>query len=97
MNLTGESIGAEEAYEIGLVGEVVPDHDLFDAALAWARRLALGPPLAIGEIKRVSGAGDLDAGIEDEQRAFGAVFASADAREGLSAFVQRRTPRFTGS
>ena len=97
MNLTGESIGAEEAYEVGLVNDIVPDEDLFDAALAWARRLALQPPLSVGAIKRVSGAGDLDAGIEDEKRAFAMVFASADAREGLSAFFEKRPPRFTGS
>lgn len=97
MNLTGESIGAEEAYAVGLVNEVVPDHELFDSALEWARRLAAQPPLAVGAIKRVSGAGDLDGGIEDEKNAFASVFASSDAREGLSAFLARRQPRFTGS
>lgn len=97
MNLTGEPIGAEEAYGFGLVSDVVPDQELFDVALAWARRLAAAPPLAAGAIKRVSAAGDLDAGIEQEQRAFAKVFASADAREGLSAFFEKRPPKFTGS
>ncbi len=96
MNLIGEAIGAEEAYEIGLATRVVPDHELLDTALAWARKLAGQAPLAVREIKRVSGAAELDAGIEAEQRAFATVFASEDAREGISAFLQKRTARFHG-
>ncbi|MDQ6821945.1 MAG: enoyl-CoA hydratase-related protein [Actinomycetota bacterium] len=96
MNLTGEPIGADEAYELGLATRVVPDHELFDTAVAWARKLAEQPPLAVQNIKQVSAAGDLDAGIEAEKQAFATVFASEDAREGISAFVEKRTPRFHG-
>jgi len=96
LNLIGEPISAEDAYELGLANAVVPDHELLDTALAWARKLAGQAPLAIEQIKRVSGAADLDAGIEAEKRAFGAVFGSEDAREGISAFLQKRTPRFQG-
>ena len=46
---------------------VVPDHELLDTALAWARKLAGQAPLAVEQIKRVSAAGDLDAGIEAEK------------------------------
>ncbi|MGI8902954.1 MAG: enoyl-CoA hydratase-related protein [Solirubrobacteraceae bacterium] len=97
LNLTGDSIAAEEAYELGLANRVVADHELLDAALAWARKLADQPPLAVAQIKRVSAAGDLDAGIEAEKQAFATVFGSADAREGISAFLAKRTPRFTGA
>jgi enoyl-CoA hydratase/3-hydroxyacyl-CoA dehydrogenase len=97
MNLVGDPIGAEEAYEYGLVNEVVDDHELLDVALAWARRLAGQAPLALEQIKRVSAAGDLDEGLEAEQRAFATVFASADAREGIAAFLAKRAPRFKGS
>jgi enoyl-CoA hydratase/3-hydroxyacyl-CoA dehydrogenase len=97
MNLTGEPISAQEAYELGLVNRVMPDHELFDAALAWARKLAGQAPLAIEQIKRVSGAGDLDAGIEAEQESFLTAFASEDAKEGIAAFLQKRAPRFRGS
>ena len=69
MNLTGDPISADEAYEYGLVNRVVPDHELFDAALAWARKLAGQAPLALEQIKRVSHAGDLDEGIEAEKAA----------------------------
>jgi enoyl-CoA hydratase/3-hydroxyacyl-CoA dehydrogenase len=96
LNLTGEPIGADEAYELGLATRVVPDHELLDTALAWARKLGGQAPLALEQIKRVSAAGDLDAGIEAEKQGFAAVFASEDANEGISAFLQKRTPRFRG-
>ena len=53
-------------------------------------------PLAVEQIKRVSAAGDLDAGLAAEQQAFAEVFGSEDAREGIGAFLGKRTPRFTG-
>ena len=96
MNLIGEPIDALEAWESGLVNLVVPDHELLDTALGWARRLASAAPIAIEEIKRSSSAPDLEAGIEAEKAAFDRVFASTDAREGISAFIEKRTPRFTG-
>jgi enoyl-CoA hydratase / 3-hydroxyacyl-CoA dehydrogenase len=97
MNLLGDPILADEAFELGLANRVVDDHELLDTALAWARKLAGQAPLAMEQIKRVSGAGDLDEGIEAEKRAFAAVFASADAREGIAAFLSKRAPRFDGS
>jgi enoyl-CoA hydratase/3-hydroxyacyl-CoA dehydrogenase len=97
MNLIGDPILAEEAFELGLVNRVVEDHELLDTALHWARRLAAQAPLAIEQIKRVSGAGDIDAGIASEQAGFASVLASADAREGISAFLAKRAPRFAGS
>ena len=62
MNLVGDPIGAYEALRLGLANQVVPDHELFDTALAWAKKLAGQAPLAIEHIKRVSANGDLDAG-----------------------------------
>ena len=96
MNLIGDAIPAEEAYELGLATRVVPDHELLDTALGWARKVAEQAPLAIEEIKRVSAAGDLDEGIDAEKQAFLTVFGSEDAREGISAFLQKRPARFTG-
>ncbi|WP_249010225.1 enoyl-CoA hydratase-related protein [Conexibacter sp. DBS9H8] len=96
MNLTAESILAEEAYELGLVHRLVPDHELLDTALGWARMLAEKAPLAIAEMKAVSAHSDLDAGIAAEKRAFSEIFATEDAREGISAFVQKRPARFQG-
>ena len=96
MNTTGEPISAGEAFEYGLVNTVVPDHELFDAALNFGRKLARQAPVALEQIKRVSHAGDLDEGIEAEKGGFIAAFTSEDAREGISAFLGKRTPRFTG-
>jgi enoyl-CoA hydratase / 3-hydroxyacyl-CoA dehydrogenase len=97
MNLTGDPVTAEEAYELGLVNRLVPDHELLDTALAWARKLAGQAPLAIEQIKRVSGHGDLDTGIQAEKDGFTAVFASDDAKEGIGAFLGKRTARFQGT
>jgi enoyl-CoA hydratase/carnithine racemase len=96
MNTTGDPISADEAYEYGLVNRVVADHELFDTALSWARKFARQAPLALQHVKRVSHHGDLDEGIEAEKTAFIAAFASQDAREGLAAFLGKRTPRFEG-
>jgi enoyl-CoA hydratase/3-hydroxyacyl-CoA dehydrogenase len=97
LNLIGEPIDAFEAWEYGLVNRVVADHELLDTALSWARRLAAQPPLAIEQIKRVSAGPELEAGIEAEKGAFARVFASADASEGIAAFLERRPARFGGS
>ena len=96
MNLIGDPILADEAFELGLANRLVEDHELLDTALQWARRLAGQAPLALGAIKRVSGAADLEQGIAAEQRAFAEVFASADAQEGIAAFLAKRPPSFRG-
>jgi enoyl-CoA hydratase / 3-hydroxyacyl-CoA dehydrogenase len=97
LNLVGDPIAGDEAYELGLATRVVPDHELFDTALAWARKLAGQAPLAIEQIKRVSAGRDLTSGIEAEKHGFATVFASQDAHEGISAFLQKRTARFGGT
>jgi enoyl-CoA hydratase/3-hydroxyacyl-CoA dehydrogenase len=97
MNLIGDPILADEAFELGLVNRLVDDHELLDTALQWARKLAGQAPLAVAQIKRVSAAGDLDEGIAAEKRAFASVLASADAKEGISAFLGKRAAHFTGS
>ncbi len=96
MNTTGEPISAGEAFEYGLVNRVVPDHELFDEALGWGRKFASQAPVALEQIKRVSHAGDLDEGIEAEKGGFLEAFTSEDAREGISAFLGKRTPKFQG-
>jgi enoyl-CoA hydratase / 3-hydroxyacyl-CoA dehydrogenase len=96
MNMTGDAISSEDAYEHGLVNRVVPDHELFDVALAWARKLGGQAPLAIEQIKRVSHRADLDDGIDAEKQGFAAVFGSGDAREGITAFLEKRSPTWKG-
>jgi enoyl-CoA hydratase/3-hydroxyacyl-CoA dehydrogenase len=96
LNLLGDPIGAAEAAALGLANRVVPDGELLDAALALAHTLAAQAPLAVAQIKRVSADPDLDAGLAAEREAFAEVFASADAREGIAAFLEKRPPRFEG-
>jgi enoyl-CoA hydratase/carnithine racemase len=96
MNTIGDPISAEEAYEYGLVNRLTEDHELFDTALAWARKFAGQAPVALEQIKRVSHAGDLDEGIEAEKAGFIEAFTSEDAREGISAFLAKRKPEFKG-
>ena len=92
MNLVGDPILSEEAFELGLVNRLVEDHELLDTALMWARKLAGQAPSAVAQIKYVSANGDLDAGIEAEKGGFAAAFASEDAKEGISAFLGKRAP-----
>jgi enoyl-CoA hydratase/3-hydroxyacyl-CoA dehydrogenase len=96
MNLIGDPVMAEEAFELGLVNRIVDDHELLDTALAWARRLAGQAPVAVEQIKRVSAKGELDEGIEAEKAGFATAFASADAQEGIAAFLGKRAPKFQG-
>jgi enoyl-CoA hydratase/3-hydroxyacyl-CoA dehydrogenase len=96
MNLTGEPIDAYEAHRLGLANQVVPDHELFETAMAWAKKLAGQAPIAAEEIKRRSAHPDLDEGLAAEAEGFGRAFGSEDAREGIGAFLGKRKPRFQG-
>jgi enoyl-CoA hydratase / 3-hydroxyacyl-CoA dehydrogenase len=96
MNLLGDPISAAQAYEVGLANEVVVDHELFDTAISWARKLGAQAPVAVEQIKKVSAKGDLDEGIEAEKGGFATAFSSEDAREGISAFLGKRRPNWSG-
>jgi enoyl-CoA hydratase/3-hydroxyacyl-CoA dehydrogenase len=96
MNLVGDAVLSDEALEAGLVNRVVPDHELFETALMWGRKLAGQAPVAVEEIKTASHKGDLDEGIEAEKRAFATAFGSEDAKEGIGAFLAKRTPKWSG-
>lgn len=96
LNLVGNPIGAEEALRLGLVNEVVPDHELFDTTLSWARKLSQQAPLAAQKIKQISAMGELSDGIEAEKQAFAEVFQTEDAKEGIGAFLGKRSAKFQG-
>ena len=96
MNLVGDEIGAAEAGAYGLANRVVPDHELLDTALGWARKLGGQAPIAVQQIKRVSAKGDLDEGIDAEKEGFATAFFSEDAKEGIGAFLGKRTPEWKG-
>jgi enoyl-CoA hydratase/3-hydroxyacyl-CoA dehydrogenase len=94
MNAIGDAVTADEAWDFGLVNRVVPDHELLDTALSWARRLAGQAPIALGQVKAVSAKGDLDEGIEAEKAGFATAFFSQDAKEGITAFLGKRAPKW---
>ena len=96
MNLVGDAILAGEALDFGLVNRIVADQELFETALMWGRKLASQAPLAVEQIKLVSHAGDIDAGIEAEKQGFATAFRSEDAKEGIGAFLGKRTPKWSG-
>src|SRR5579875_1775367 len=95
-NAIGDPLLADDAFAYGLVSDVVSDHELFDRACKVAGRLARQAPLALRAVKRLTHRG-LQEGLAEEQREFASVFASADGREGIAAFLARRAPKFTGA
>ena len=96
--LTGRMVGAEEALRTGLVTHVHPPGELLDAALALAGQIAAKGRLAVAETKRLCNLalGDLPAGLARELDAFALAFGTEDQREGMDAFFEKRTPRFSG-
>jgi len=99
MLLTGEPVSAREAEAMGLVSEVVPDAEVLERALALARAIAALPSLAAMTIKEVVLAGadlPLDAALLMERQAFHLMFDTADQKEGMAAFIEKRPPRFRG-
>jgi enoyl-CoA hydratase len=95
--LTGRLVDADEALRLGLVNAV---HDpVLQRARETAELLASKSPLALAAAKRALGhvlQGDHVDNLEREAREFGDLFATVDAKEGLTAFAEKREPRFTG-
>lgn len=84
---------------MGMVSEVVDDAELETRALALAAQIATRPPLALRLLKEVALAGadaSLATGLLLERRAFELLFDTADQKEGMRAFAERRTPSFAG-
>ena len=97
--LLSESIDAAEALRLGLVSRVVPAARLEEETMALARRLADGPTLAYGRLKRLlrgSFESDLDSQLDAEREAFRASAGTRDFGEGVAAFFERRKPSFEG-
>jgi enoyl-CoA hydratase len=97
--LTGRSITAREAAAAGLVSRVVPAEVTVDAALELAAEVAAMPPIAVRAAKAAVGQAyesGLTAGLAFERDTFFGLFATDDQREGMAAFVGKRTPHWTG-
>jgi enoyl-CoA hydratase len=99
MCLTGRRIDAAEAERIGLVARVVPTERLIDEAMKSARTIASMPraaTLLAKECVNRAQESSLSDGVRFERRAFHALFATQDQKEGMAAFVEKRKPQFKG-
>lgn len=99
--MTGDPVTAVEALRIGLVDALWPAAELMTAVKALAARIAGNGPLAVAEVKRLIHLGQsttLEHALALEQRSFGLMFATADQREGMAAFLAKpkRAAKFTG-
>lgn len=100
MMLLGQQVDAEEALRIGMVDQVVADDELVEAVGSVAARLAAGPTRAYGWIKASlhhAASGDLASTLAFEDTAQIDCFASADHREAIRAFVEKRPAQFIGN
>lgn len=97
--LTGEMIDAAEAYRIGLVNKVVPSGELLSAAEAAMRQILAKGPVAVAlciEAVNRGLEGTLDDGLAIEANHFGLLASTADMREGMRAFMEKRPAAFSG-
>lgn len=95
--LTGRPISAARAYDVGLINKVVPADELMDEAMALAELICRNGPLAVRTAKEIAVRSlGLESGFALEASLVPRVMASEDAREGPTAFMEKRTPRFVG-
>jgi enoyl-CoA hydratase len=97
--LTGAPIGAQRAYELGIVNRVVAPDALDETVDTLADQLAAAAPLAAAGILDAvlqGGETSLDQGLEFETQGFALAFATEDMREGTQAFLAKRKPEFKG-
>ena len=97
--MTGEMIDADEAYRIGLVNKVVPQHLLLEEARAMLKTILANGPLAVALCIEAIDRGlqmSLEEGLILEANHFGLLAATEDMREGMKAFLEKRAPNFRG-
>jgi enoyl-CoA hydratase len=97
--LSGEMISAQEAFRIGLVNEVVPAADLVPRAEAILNKIASNAPIAVKFALEAANKGletSQDKGLLLEASYFGLCAATEDKKEGTTAFLEKRAPRFQG-
>lgn len=97
--LTGKPLDPKSAFELGVVDRLVPADRLLSEAVGFAATLAAGPTVAIGEIKLVAKQGlemSLESGLGLERDGIFRLFETADAKEGLAAFAEKRKPTWKG-
>nr|BBH92120.1 crotonase [Thermogemmatispora argillosa] len=99
LSVSGESFGVQKAHELGIVDEVYEPEAYASSLQAFAERIAQGPTRAIGFIKMVINEGldlPLQGGFALERELQNQLLRTEDVREGVTAFLERRPPRFRG-
>ncbi|MBI3318394.1 MAG: enoyl-CoA hydratase/isomerase family protein [Candidatus Omnitrophica bacterium] len=97
LNLTGEMIPAQKAFDLGLVNQVVPEAELMKQAMGLAKKLAGKSRNALTRILQATREGlekPQEEGLQLEAKLFGELCETQDMREGLSAFLEKRRPKF---
>jgi enoyl-CoA hydratase len=97
--LTGDLVDAARGYELGLINRVVPPDEVMSTALDLAGRIAANGPLGLAATKELirAAALDVDAATKRSAEWASVIFSSNDAREGATAFIEKRTPNWTGT
>lgn len=96
---SGDFVGAEEALRIGLVNKVVPANQLVEESKKMAKRFTARGAVALRLAKSAVNEGlrmDLEAGLQYEHTCFSLLFATEDQKEGMRAFMEKRSPKFQG-
>ncbi len=96
---TGKTITAQEAYKIGLVNKVVPHEELMNEVLSLAAKIKANGPVGVGLAKGCINRSlflDMDSALTLEAKDFGLCFSTKDQKEGMTAFIEKRTPTYTG-
>lgn len=97
--MSGKQISAEEAKDSGIVNKVVSREEFEEVVVDFAKELAEGPPIALRVAKEVMNKGmevSLETALHLERLGFSLLLGTADAKEGIEAFVKKRKPEFRG-